>query len=189
MSTIDKDKAKIALNDLNNCLKLKMWCTPGCNYFYFCPDAIRIYRKNEKRECKALEWDERKKKRFARVYLMGEEGVYLEARETLFALADTLNIEDDPKEMEKYINLCIQLGKQIKVDKQKVEGKPEPLTIDISAIEPAKPSKVEQPKQTKDEIESDPDPETLLDSEYLEDIVKNIDKVRNKVTSEPDPGL
>lgn len=183
---INVDRVKEGIRELNNQFRNKIVCSNRCHFYYFCPESHRKTHKDpDNKLCKAAYWDEKKKRRFIRIFMLGDEGAYLEARETLFNLAETLNLDDDPKEMEKYIDLCLKMGRAIKSDRERFE-KPGPLTIDVSSIEVGSSPKLQSPDTTSILEE---DAESLLSSDIIEELIKRKKpngEVRDKITPQTD---
>ena len=156
-------------------LKLKEFCYPMCKYFNVCPLAVHGSRKKDNEPCRVKNFDQNQRRQFLNILVFGEEGgLKDEALQVLFKLTQILNLDDDPKEMEKFIDLCVKVAKAFRTDVTPSQ-EPEKLTINIEGLDATisdKPYLVEGTDLIVTE-----DPESLMKSDKLDAI---IEPIRNK---------
>lgn len=153
-----------------NVIRDRQFCNTTCQIYTRCPLSIQSKLSN-KEDCRVKAMDSDTRRRFVRLFVFGDDGLYDEAMSTLFDLSQVLDIRHNKKEMITYLDLVVKLARTFR---GVVEDKtPQKLVINIEDY--AKPVELVGPGGLVEEgeIVMKRDPDSLLESPNLENIVKH----------------
>jgi hypothetical protein len=152
--------------EFQNMLATRETCSRECDYYDKCP-LMPVVKAQGVYTCivKGMSLDEKRK--FMNFFVGGQQGLRDEIMLVLYDFTNTLDLKD-PKEAKSYIDLLLRVHREfysVKKDDNKVNR---PLTVTISETEGKRPREKTSPiRDTVDE-----DPESLLNSPDLEELVR-----------------
>jgi len=167
MSTSLSRKAKYK-KFADSVLKRREDCTASCEIYGVCPFSNYDSRKG-KQECVVKNLDKIDKNRFIAIFVFGDEGLKNEALKMLYKLGGILNLEDDPKEMQSYLEMIVKIIKAFKIDYTKVETDDQVIEIKLDDVKVVGDIPVETPVFSENFTTNDP--ESLMDSDKLDEII------------------
>ena len=173
---------------LVNSIKNRKWCGAKCRIFWYCPMMpLSMSRANVDGACLLNKGGNVLIRRFLNLMAKGEDGLLNEIMNTLFSYG--YDIETAPPSVKKeYAMMCLQLHKQLYADKERAQEMKPQLTVvinemgrdgvirEVPVIEVGKVSAAGVSKAASDFLDSleEEDPDSLLDSPKLEEIMRHV---------------
>lgn len=138
-------------------------CDSNCKYFQVCPVA------NMDDECKLKTLEPNQRRHFINLLVLQGEGIKYELIQALYEYSRIIDFKD-PKDLRSYIEL---LTKSLRAFPVKEEDSDRgPITIDVSGIELKDNPNINIPLQLDDGRIVQEDPESLLNSPKLREIIR-----------------
>ena len=157
-----------------NVLRDREFCNTTCQCFTRCPFSVQT-KITEKQPCRVKELDNETQRRFVRLFVFGDDGLYDEAISTLFMISQKVDMTDKD-ELGKYFELVLKFTRTFK---GMIEEKaPNKFTISIEDIGKDVQVTDSRGRSVEADIIHDNDKESLLSSPNLGDIMK---RCENKV--------
>ncbi len=161
-------------------LKSRVVCSTTCVYYHRCP--LAVYKDvSQDKPCEVVKLNDQDRERFMSLFVFGDEGLKDEAFRMLFKLARMLPM-DDPRGVEKYLDLLLRVVRAFRTDLAKETGPGEPITVNISGLDVGELT--DNPKEKlflAEDVVVQTDPESLLTSP----VVDKIGKIPTKESKKP----
>lgn len=105
-------------------------CTTDCKYYHRCPLAI-TERKKKEPACRVKGLSDEDLNRFLTFFVFEQDGLKDEAFKILFKIGQTLNLKDDVREMNIYLDTMMKIIRTFRIDPS-AQGLDEPISIKIT---------------------------------------------------------
>jgi len=133
-------------------------CTTDCKYYTKCPLAVSD-RKKKDPPCRVKNLPDEELVRYLTFFVFEQEGLKDEAFRILFKIGQVLNLKNDAREMQMYLDQLLKIIRTFRIDVNTTTGLEEPISINISDFgqdQPLEPAN----KAWRDEglvLQEDPD--------------------------------
>ena len=166
------DKRRLKWQEFSqNVLKNRVNCTSKCPYFAKCP--LAQYRNlADGKPCGVVDLSEEEQRRFLAIFVFDDDAMKDEAKRMLWKLGKILNLEDDPKEIEKYLELILRFVRTFKAELKSDAGDNEPITINIEGLNTEISTDPDKKVYIAEDVVVQTDPESLLTSPKLDELTK-----------------
>lgn len=164
------DKRRLKWQEFSqNVLKNRVNCTSKCPYFSRCPMAQ--YRNTSSgKPCAVAGLSDEDQRRYLAIFVFEDDALKDEAKRMLWKLGSILNLEDDPKEIEKYLELILRFVRTFKAELKEEAGDNEPITINIEGLSAEVSEDPNKKLFIAPDIVVQTDPESLLNSPIVDKI-------------------
>lgn len=140
-------------------------CNASCKAWIVCP----LVERGESSICRVQNMSDYEKARFYNIFVADEKGLKNESLSALYRYSVVADVEKDPKEIAKYLEMLLKIVKTFR-DEKTVEEINEKLTVEIKGMTP-RGEKTDRVVLSGAQMEEE-DTETLFYSPKLLDIVK-----------------
>ncbi len=171
-----------------NTLRKRKKCSTRCYYFDTCP-LMAMSMSSPEKKCAMRAFPEKIRRRFEKVFLGGEDGLINEITTAIYSYGLEVDAMPGLKGKREFIDMLFQLHKAKFGDKKQIVGDREPLQININQINAkeqkeipdgtVKPvikaiemKRIEHAEAIMDELKCEDDPESLFNSDKLDEIVE-----------------
>lgn len=160
-----RQKKLFQVKEFEDILADRHTCDTECIYFHKCPLAYGKARKETK--CRVRELPDDQIVRYLTFFIFDETGLRDEAFRILFKVGQVLNLRDDAREMNMYLDMLLKIIRTFRIDVNNVSGLDEPISINIKDFGSDKPLDPAEKVWRQEGVVLMEDPESLVHSATL----------------------
>ena len=161
-------------------------CSNTCPFSSRCP-LIPLSMSRVGHICALEKASGEERSRFYNLLVRGEDGLFDEARKTLYAMSRILNLEDNMDDLALYLENVMKIMRVAARNIPKKQEEIQEISINISQSHET-PAKKPSKKRVQDASFVEADPESLIFSEKLQEITGLEVKPDGRPKFEPSPG-